>query len=380
MATATEKLALPGGSNTSVPVIEKDVAVFSEGTITTLSGKEVSVDRAFIEEVAKNNNDRVADTGDMVPLIVGHTSEEPDADEKPVIGFAKNFRVGKIGNLKPRFALLADFLFRSEDDHETARRFPRRSVEIWSKSKLIDPIALLGGTRPHFDLGLLGKSTSDEKIRLQFQLPSEDIAENHMPSVADLSLEELQQFIVETVAGMKTEEEKPADDQLSEEEAAKEQEEESSDEGVEEEKEQEQLQASEQDKIRLQRDQARDELAKLQAERDADKQKLDDLLMRFKKTDREKDLVQLRHRGFSFDITEELDYCLRMSDEQYSKHLEMIEKRYQKAPVGSVIPTAALQSAETADTEAQVKLSNDARDLAIKEGISYQEAKAKLSA
>jgi len=116
------------------------------------------VDEHVLAEIAHNNNKRVFETGDPSPLIVGHTSDDPTAPERPVVGFAVNYRV-KPFRRDPKtgqviYAIHTDYKVRKAKEH-VIDDFPRRSVELWLSRKELDPIALLGGTTPERDLSVV---------------------------------------------------------------------------------------------------------------------------------------------------------------------------------------------------------------------------------
>ena len=145
--------------NPSKWVTETDVPVLDEHAMTDQEGQELSyVDRAVLQEIADNNNRRVLETGDPAPLIVGHTSDAPNAAEKPVVGYAVNYKV-KPYRRDPEtgqvvYAIHADYKVRPKHK-DVINDFPRRSVELWVSKKELDPIALLGGTTPERDLGVV---------------------------------------------------------------------------------------------------------------------------------------------------------------------------------------------------------------------------------
>lgn len=104
----------------------------------------------LLDRIASNCNERYERTGDACPLIVGHTG--PDR-EKPIVGYALNFRTSRVRSGKS--AIVADFYYRSA---EIANSYSRRSVEVWNQNpeeRFFDPIALLGGTTPKLDLGIV---------------------------------------------------------------------------------------------------------------------------------------------------------------------------------------------------------------------------------
>lgn len=137
---------------------KRNVPVLDEHSLTNEAGQDTGyVDRRVLEQIAANNNRRVLQTGDPAPLIIGHTSDDPQAPEKPVVGYAVNYRVRPYernpdGSVK--YAIFTDFKFRPKY-REAADDYPRRSVELWLSRKELDPIAILGGTTPERDLGLI---------------------------------------------------------------------------------------------------------------------------------------------------------------------------------------------------------------------------------
>lgn len=150
---------------------EPGVPILDEHVLTDSRGQnEMLVDAAFLAEIAANNNARVEQTGDPTPLIVGHTEDHAGKSEKPVVGYATNFRVQPFFD-SGRQAIYADFHVPKERQ-QILRDYPRRSVELWPKKREIDPISLLGGTTPERDLGILrferGR-TDDDSISIPFQ-------------------------------------------------------------------------------------------------------------------------------------------------------------------------------------------------------------------
>lgn len=144
--------------NPSKWVTVPDVKVLDEHELDGDDGKPAAyVDRAVLEEIARNNNNRVYTTGDPAPLIVGHTSDDPQAPERPVVGYAVNYRVKESRDPKTGravYAIHTDYKVRKDREH-VIEDFPRRSVELWLGRKELDPIALLGGTTPERDLGVI---------------------------------------------------------------------------------------------------------------------------------------------------------------------------------------------------------------------------------
>lgn len=143
--------------NPSKWVTVPDVKVLDEHELDGEDGKPAAyVDRSVLEEIAANNNNRVLATGDPAPLIVGHTSDDPQAPERPVVGYAVNYKVKESRDAtgKVSYAIHTDYKVRPDKEH-VIEDFPRRSVELWLGRRELDPIALLGGTTPERDLGVI---------------------------------------------------------------------------------------------------------------------------------------------------------------------------------------------------------------------------------
>lgn len=132
------------------------VPLLDEHELTNDAGRPIAtVDRAALEEIARNNNRKVYETGDPATLILGHTSDDPRALEKPAVGFVTNFRVKPFkrdANGRTVYALHGDYKLRNDKKH-LVEEYPRRSVELWWSRKDVDPVAMLGGSSPERDLG-----------------------------------------------------------------------------------------------------------------------------------------------------------------------------------------------------------------------------------
>ncbi len=135
------------------------VPLLDEHEMSNEQGKPIAqVDRSALEEIARNNNKRVMETGDPATLILGHTSDDPRAEEKPAKGFVVNYQVKpfKRDPVTGRviFAIHGDYKVRPQNKH-LLEEYPRRSVELWWNKKELDPIAMLGGSSPERDLGVV---------------------------------------------------------------------------------------------------------------------------------------------------------------------------------------------------------------------------------
>ena len=90
---------------------------------------------------------RLKADGFLPRLIVGHTSEEPNANEKGIVGYLDNYRYNEADQW-----LYADYVEIEEEDLPLLKRLPGRSAEAGIKRPSINTVALLGGTPPYFKL------------------------------------------------------------------------------------------------------------------------------------------------------------------------------------------------------------------------------------
>jgi len=141
------------------------VPVFKEHT--DREGNEF--DAAAMERIAARCNERIEDTGDFAPLVINHTDDGGETDPQ-VVGFVGPYRLGKVGAKNPRVAIFGRLrVFKRDADR--VRRYPRLSVELWSKKDdptngFFDPISLLGATTPELDLGIrFSKHGEDFELR-----------------------------------------------------------------------------------------------------------------------------------------------------------------------------------------------------------------------
>lgn len=134
-------------------VVMRDVPVWKEHT----NRDGVPFGPRELRQVCDRCNERIEDTGDFCPVVLRHTTDDGDRDPQ-VIGFAGPFRMGVVGDRKPKAAILATLRIYSEDA-EMLRRYPRLSVEYWADEDdptngYFDPISLLGAETPELDLGI----------------------------------------------------------------------------------------------------------------------------------------------------------------------------------------------------------------------------------
>lgn len=176
--------------------IRNDVPILDEHVLRDKEGNVIfEFTAAKLEQIARNNNRRIAETGDEVPLIPGHTKDHQAEDDQPeIVGYADNFRVGWLWktNRKAIFARLKYFKDKAKD---VLRRYPRRSVELWLKKMEIDPIALLGATTPERSLGLVRMNhQGDIKYSREFYEGSMDNQGSDIVSQVLAALEQTQEW------------------------------------------------------------------------------------------------------------------------------------------------------------------------------------------
>lgn len=142
------------------------VFVVDEFRMTDDTGGLVTVlDKRFLEQLCSRMNEREAMTGDLCPVVIGHTEEgEKEVEQPQVVGVCRNWRVAPFFNTG-RLGAQADFWIKNENrividgteltlgPDDVDKRWPRRSAEVWASRHEIDPVSLLGATTPARDLG-----------------------------------------------------------------------------------------------------------------------------------------------------------------------------------------------------------------------------------
>jgi len=347
-----------GGANTFVPSTKK----YDEDGFHTIKsvpifdahdgheeGLDIDFDKDLLQKIIDQCNARIKDTGDLVPVTDGHTSEDPTVPEPQILGYAHNFTLGLIGQDKPRHCIMADLKIHKEHMAKV-KQLPRRSIELWpdlcidpvvlkgADKPVVDSIALLGAQRPARDLGLLFSKKQSGKTRYRHEL--NQFKENMAPEELDQLVEALlahPKMVAalaqdEAAEHMEMDEEQtPEEEPLREGKACMAEEEEEPDE--------EQLEPA---KLRMQRDQERRRYARLEAEHNVLKEKIAAIERKERVASRKADLLALEGEGYSFDIAEELDYVADLEPARYSKHLTKIKKNYRRAPVGINVRPAAV--------------------------------------
>lgn len=135
-----------------------------------------------LRQIADAANARSVETGDAVPLCLGHTRDNaPETEQPPVVGFAVDWLVEPFFDTGRR-AVSADLLV-YEDQLETVRGYPRRSVELWPGDAFeVDPVALLSSSTPERWLGLLRYSRPGRPVRYELTPPQKS---EHMADEKD---------------------------------------------------------------------------------------------------------------------------------------------------------------------------------------------------
>lgn len=135
-----------------------DSPVFSEHKTRDQNGNEIVYDRAKLASIVAACNERILDTGDFSIISAGHTPDEQQlATGMPMpdtLGYSGPFRLGMIGNTKPRWAIFADEHVH-HDELDRYHKLPRRSPEVWMEDGILDPIAALGAETPRLDTGIV---------------------------------------------------------------------------------------------------------------------------------------------------------------------------------------------------------------------------------
>ena len=408
-------------------IIKEDVFILDEHELKDRSGKVVTkIDALRLEEIVRRNNKRIEDTGDEIPLVIGHTKDGASENDQPeIVGYASNlqvkdfFKTGKKG-------ISATFKY-FKDSVDRAKMFPRRSIELWMSDWKLDPISLLGATTPERDLGLVRFNKKGPKkysrVLPMMNTSGGDIAEIVSTVVNALSQSDVWQWANQQMRAIQSQEmgiddsllpENDDDNQelmpeeMGDEEMPVEGEEEFSPEEGEEEP-QEELEGEPEDsatpegdeeeevaeapqkgglvrmsktvegdiKIRLSRVEKENGelLAKLSDAQNA----VEDIRLKYRRTQRERDIVSLEHDGYVLDREEEIDHVVNLDDATYSKHLDIIKKRYQRAPVNAV-PFAVADAAIKAPGQPRSKedISKIVKD-ALDSGITYEAALSKHS-
>jgi hypothetical protein len=406
------KSVLPPGEY----IDKTDVFVLDPHTLKNGSGEALlSVTEKMLSKIAANQNKRIAETGDATPLVIGHTKDDAHEHEQPeVVGYATDWKVKKFFKTGKSALACTFHIFKKSVDK--VRKFPRRSVELWLDSLTIDPISLLGATTPERDLGLLKLSKGGSgKIVASMDDSGELSVDENTQQIVDAVLEAIKSTDVWQYMSQKMSEEgaqggdspsgagdmnpmgdpgmdgppegefDPASEALGGEGPPPGGVPPEMPEGGMEDDEEQPLKMSAATASGTNTFAPGDDLrhkfskvnfAKMARENEEMKGALNNLIVRYRRSEREKDLIQLESEGYMLDRGEELALCDNLTDEQFKSHLTRVRHRYQKAPVGSMPyfeQTARTNHGRTShDAEA-------AATYALNNNCSYEDALAKLS-
>lgn len=140
----------------------RDIPVFEEHVIPERMSKDgkrkipsVKYDKRALASICKNMNAAIADVGKFCPITNGHTSDDPKDPEPEVLAYTGAYRLGMIGNTKPRYAIFADEYHR-KDRADIMKGRRGRSVEVLPipdvHKRSFYPIAALGADEPRLNL------------------------------------------------------------------------------------------------------------------------------------------------------------------------------------------------------------------------------------
>ena len=132
------------------------VCVFAEHKTTTADGSKRNYKLRDLARIVRGNNDRISDVGAFPALSDGHTSNpgDPNQREPRILGYAGNYRLGRIGRRRPRWAIFQDE-YHLKSAAAALNDKPRRSVELWTFSDgraHFDPVAAIGAEAPRLPL------------------------------------------------------------------------------------------------------------------------------------------------------------------------------------------------------------------------------------
>lgn len=140
-------------------VVAPPVAALDEFTMRADDGSFVAqINESFIDRFVARMNEREHTTGDLAPLVIGHTSDPedgfvPETAQPPVVGYARGWFKDELGTTGRKAAFFTPWIMKAEA--ERVKRYPRRSCEVWVSRYEADPISLLGASTPARDLGLM---------------------------------------------------------------------------------------------------------------------------------------------------------------------------------------------------------------------------------
>lgn len=170
------------------------------------TGGKVKLTKARLEKIAETQNQRIIQTGDATPIIVGHTKRHLlEKDQPEITGLATRFEVARFHKTKS-WGLRA-VPWSKPENKLNFEKYKRRSCELWTDPDLIDPISLLGANTPRLDLGLhqLSRETLARSLgyvpRTPLQMEMSDMPEDTDKGPPDDSKEPATQDNMDAAAG-----------------------------------------------------------------------------------------------------------------------------------------------------------------------------------
>jgi len=371
-----------------VPILDEHDLKDNKGNVV------ISLDQKILEEIANVNNQRISDTGDLIPLVIGHTKDDiPENQQPEIVGYASDLKVEPFFKTGKK-CITATFKF-FKNNIDKVRKFPRRSIELWLSDYKIDPISLLGATTPERDLGLLKLNKHGVK-KYKRTMEMDNKQEIVDAVISALQQTDVWQFLTQLAsqsseeAGAATEgqmqgeampEQAPSPEAPPEAPPEEGEPEIMAEEGGEEppsEEEPVQAEKSGEEPVQYQRTD-RIKLSRLESENTTLQKELQAIKLKFQRAEREKDLIELEAEGYLLDRSEELNLVSGLSEDKYQNHLGIIRKRYQKAPLGS--RHSYVENSRSGSVRGRTKDEvNGIIDYATRNGITYAEALEQVNA
>ena len=408
-------------ASTSLPpsdyVVRKDVFVLDPHTLRDKGGKTlVNVDESMLAKIAANQNKRIAETGDATPLVIGHTRDGEREGEAPeLVGYATDWKLQKFYKTGKRALSCTFHIFKKAADR--VRKFPRRSVELWLDSLTIDPISLLGATTPERDLGLLrlSKQSSGSKLVATHDDSGELTVDDNTQQVVDAVLEAIKSTDVWQYMTQKMQQE--GSDAESSAGAGDDSPLGGPGGGGEYDPQGEQglldalggaggadaggVPGGDEEPMQMAAGApgggntfapgmggmggmdaekpnrySKISFQKLARENEDMKSTLNTLLMRYQRSEREKELIKLESEGYMLDRDEELNLCGNLDNNQFQQHVQRVRLRYQRAPMGA---QPYMEQTAHVNRGRSMEDAKSVAEYAFNHGLSYEAALERMN-
>jgi hypothetical protein len=385
MAKPKATIALPDLENENLYVRIPQVAILDEDT-----DPSDPMDQDFLKSVIAETNDRIQD-GELILLTIGHTDERlPETEQPPLVGYAKNL---KLGELNGKDAILADFYIQSER-YEEVMSYPRRSVELWHdkeyESGHIDIVSFLLRA-PARSLGLLTYRNYGHRTRYNCPILGEAMTTEEMEALANLVVTKLSRTKLE-----KDDEEVKEDTEVDKESVAKKKkvskkdkdddtdtDKDTYEEDDDDDKEKDANDAScasgsntfvpgmvdDKKAKKMRRDSDRIKLSRLESMLGEVAEERDRYKLMLRRSERERDLKQLEAEGYQFDPVAELAHTETLDDAAYATHISRARTLYRKFPVGKAL--IQTEEPKVGTTKEEI---NEVLRLAAKNNVDFETA------